>query len=70
MTMMDTPVGRRRRPVPSGFEESVQRLPADPPIYRALLDRWASDGRTLPGRRDPEWARLTSTPVWPGGGLY
>ncbi|MEV6679986.1 hypothetical protein AB0N09_24440 [Streptomyces erythrochromogenes] len=66
----------------SGFEESVQRpLPReplreqqapDPPIYRDLLARWADAGRTLPDRRDPEWSRLTSSPVWPstGSGLY
>ncbi|GHI84276.1 hypothetical protein ACWGFX_30530 [Streptomyces xanthophaeus] len=64
--------------MPPGYEESVQRDPVqqgqapDPPIYRALLARWADDGRTLPGRRDPEWSRLTSSPVWPAGssGLY
>ncbi|MEV7420833.1 hypothetical protein [Streptomyces sp. NPDC089919] len=69
MTMLQSAApstGRRRRPAPPAHEESVQR-PADPPIYRALLARWATDGRTLPGRRDPEWARLTSAPVWPGG---
>ncbi|MFJ1563448.1 hypothetical protein [Streptomyces erythrochromogenes] len=66
----------------SGFEESVQRpLPREPlreqqapdtPIYRDLLARWADAGRTLPGRRDPEWSRLTSSPVWPStsSGLY
>lgn len=67
-----------------GFEESVQRpreqapqasqVPqvADPPIYQDLLARWADAGRTLPGRRDPEWSLLTSSPVWPttSSGLY
>ncbi|WP_314253717.1 hypothetical protein [Streptomyces sp. DSM 40907] len=44
----------------------------DPPIYLDLLARWADAGRTLPGRRDPEWSRLTSSPVWPttSSGLY
>ncbi|MEU2454570.1 hypothetical protein ABZ605_31365 [Streptomyces sp. NPDC012765] len=85
MTMLQSSTGRRRRPVPPGFEESVQRpreqqpqqpqqpQPApDPPIYRDLLARWADAGRTLPGRRDPEWSRLTSSPVWPttSSGLY
>ncbi|MFB7257468.1 hypothetical protein [Streptomyces nojiriensis] len=44
----------------------------DPPIYRDLLARWADAGRTLPGLRDPEWSRLTSSPVWPttSSGLY
>ncbi|MFJ5550749.1 hypothetical protein [Streptomyces sp. NPDC093225] len=75
MTMLhsEPSTGRRRRPTPPGYEESVPRTaapprPADPPIYRALLARWTADGRTLPGSRDPEWARLTSSPVWPGGG--
>ncbi|MFI8102854.1 hypothetical protein ACIQUQ_22150 [Streptomyces sp. NPDC101118] len=69
MTMLQSApsTGRRRKPTSPGYEESVQHHPADPPIYRALLARWATDGRTLPGRRDPEWSRLTSSPVWPGG---
>ncbi|MFF5976034.1 hypothetical protein ACFY7C_31445 [Streptomyces sp. NPDC012769] len=37
---------------------------ADPPIYTALLHLWASNGRTLPGRRDQEWSRLAAGPVW------
>ncbi|MCB5180618.1 hypothetical protein [Streptomyces antimicrobicus] len=68
MTLLDTSTGRRRRPAPPGFEESVQQ--SDPPIYRDLIDRWTVEGRTLPGRRDPEWSRLTSSPVWPHGPLF
>ncbi|MFD4376123.1 hypothetical protein [Streptomyces sp. NPDC058486] len=41
----------------------VQVLP-DPPIYQALYALWASQGRTLPGRGDAEWARLAAGPVW------
>ncbi|MET9726391.1 hypothetical protein [Streptomyces zaomyceticus] len=37
---------------------------ADPPIYKAVLSLWASQGRTLPGHRDQEWARLAAGPVW------
>ncbi|ALM42912.1 hypothetical protein GCM10010295_50250 [Streptomyces intermedius] len=37
---------------------------ADPPIYRALFQQWARHGRTLPGRRDPEWSRLAAAPVF------
>ncbi|MEV8537077.1 hypothetical protein [Streptomyces sp. NPDC051211] len=79
MTLLDASTGRRRRPVPPGHEESVQhssapqhaaRQPADPPIYRDLIDRWSVEGRTLPGRRDPEWSRLASAPVWPSGPLF
>ncbi|MEV4431079.1 hypothetical protein ACN9M0_05140 [Streptomyces sp. R-07] len=39
-------------------------FPADPPIYRDVLSLWASQGRTLPGHRDQEWARLAAGPVW------
>ncbi|MFI8964483.1 hypothetical protein ACIGO8_20495 [Streptomyces sp. NPDC053493] len=38
--------------------------PADPPIYTAVLQLWASRGRTLPGHRDQEWSRLAAGPVW------
>ncbi|MET9466400.1 hypothetical protein ABZY44_16665 [Streptomyces sp. NPDC006544] len=62
-------VGRRRRAPAAGNEESVQ-LTADPPIYSALLTRWAEDGRTVPGRRDPEWSTITSSPIWPSGPLF
>ncbi|WP_156721436.1 hypothetical protein [Streptomyces apocyni] len=76
MTTVYEPVGRRRRtlyvPAPT-YAESVQHpgpytevRPSDPPIYRDLLHHWASQGRTLPGRRDPEWARLTAPVVRPG----
>ncbi|MFE9258328.1 hypothetical protein [Streptomyces sp. NPDC006879] len=65
-TLLSAPTtGRRRRPVPPGYEEPVPQPPADPPIYRELLRRWAAEGRALPGHRDPEWSRLVSTRVWP-----
>ncbi|MFD7836911.1 hypothetical protein [Streptomyces sp. NPDC059761] len=77
MTTLESPgarTGRRRRPALPGHEESiprheesVQQRPPDPPIYHALLARWAADGRTLPGRRDPEWSRVTTSPIWPSG---
>lgn len=58
--------GRRRLAEPC-FEESVPRAAAhlaDPPIYTALISQWASHGRSLPGRVDHEWTRLTTAPVW------
>jgi hypothetical protein len=80
MTTVETSAPRtgqhRRRPVPPGYEESVQRpgpgqpRQPDPPIYGDLLARWAADGRTLPGRRDPEWSRIASSPIWPSGPLF
>lgn len=38
--------------------------PVDPPIYSALLTQWESSGRTVPGRRDPEWAQAAALPPW------
>ncbi len=67
MTAQHSEGGRaRRRLMTPRREESVPHAP-DPPIYRDLLNRWASAGRTLPGRRDQEWNRLTAAPVWTGG---
>ncbi|MEV7729502.1 hypothetical protein ACIRP0_08165 [Streptomyces sp. NPDC101733] len=73
MTIIDTSTpraGRRRRVTGPGSEESVQQRHPDPPIYGALLAHWAAEGRTLPGRRDPEWSRIASSPIWPTGPLY
>lgn len=77
MSTVDTSTprtGRRRRPTLPPYEESVhlaarQRLP-DPPIYSALVARWTEDGRTVPGRRDPEWSRIAASPIWPNGPLF
>ncbi|MFC7307617.1 hypothetical protein ACFQVC_25735 [Streptomyces monticola] len=81
MTALHEAIGRRRRtlyvPAP---EESVQQsvrqadngrsaapaTPSDPPIYRALVHHWAARGMTLPGSRDPEWARLAAPTVRTG----
>lgn len=46
-----------------GSAESVPQ-PVDPPIYRALVRHWDGIGRTVPGRRDQEWTRLTAAPAW------
>ncbi|MEU2395712.1 hypothetical protein [Streptomyces sp. NPDC007369] len=73
MTALDTPAprpARRRRPAPHPAEESVRHRQSDPPIYRALLTRWANEGRTLPGHRDPEWSRVATSPIWPAGPLF
>ncbi|MEU9999680.1 hypothetical protein ACGFYP_30060 [Streptomyces sp. NPDC048370] len=69
-TLYTAPIGSgRRRLAEPRFEESVPQPPApappsDPPIYKALIIQWASHGRTLPGRADQEWSRLTAAPVW------
>ncbi|MFE0644131.1 hypothetical protein ACFW2Y_21330 [Streptomyces sp. NPDC058877] len=47
-----------------GRGRATPPAPVDPPIYRDVLSLWASQGRTLPGRRDQEWARLVAGPVW------
>ncbi|MFF0557526.1 hypothetical protein [Streptomyces sp. NPDC004266] len=52
-------------PLPTQGQPQVKPpAPADPPIYRDVLSLWASQGRTLPGHRDQEWARLAAGPVW------
>lgn len=67
-TLYTAPIGSgRRRLAEPRFEESVPQPPhvvADPPIYKALISQWASHGKTLPGRVDQEWNRLTAAPVW------
>ncbi|MEU8591389.1 hypothetical protein AB0C59_31010 [Streptomyces sp. NPDC048664] len=52
----------RRLFVPAPTGTPPPRVP-DPPIYRALMRTWADGGRTLPGRHDPEWARLAAPPI-------
>lgn len=66
MTSPYSATGRRRHIfVPASAESLPQRpaQPQDPPIYRALIRTWADRGRTLPGRHDPEWARLAASPA-------
>jgi hypothetical protein len=72
MTPTHSTTGHRRLFVPAPLAtvaESVPRTPPpvqDPPIYQDLLRTWAQCGRTLPGRHDPEWARLAAPQVRPG----
>ncbi|OON71411.1 hypothetical protein GBW32_04875 [Streptomyces tsukubensis] len=74
MTQVDSPTGRRRR-ASAAEPHTAESVPqwqtppptlADPPIYRELMAHWAEHGRTLPGRRDPEWSRLAAPPVRSG----
>lgn len=53
------------QPLPRSTGTSPLGAPVDPPIYSALLRQWESDGRTLPGRRDPEWNQAAALPPWP-----
>ncbi|MCM2580325.1 hypothetical protein [Streptomyces meridianus] len=39
--------------------------PIEAPIYSALVQRWASAGRTIPGYHDQEWRSLIDRPAWP-----
>ncbi|EGJ75632.1 hypothetical protein STTU_2843 [Streptomyces sp. Tu6071] len=47
--------------------------PADPaapdpsyePVFARLWQRWTTEGRTVPGEPDPEWAALTRRSPWP-----
>nr|WP_151774917.1 hypothetical protein [Streptomyces abyssomicinicus] len=65
MTATSSAMARRRSVfVPGPAEAPAAPAPAseDPPIYRDLMRSWAEGGRTLPGRDDPEWARLATPP--------
>ncbi|GGN37998.1 hypothetical protein [Streptomyces fuscichromogenes] len=64
MTTIYSAVGRQSRIfVPPPAESLAPPVPQDPPIYRDLLRIWADRGRALPGRHDPEWARLAAPTV-------
>ncbi|MFF6992489.1 MULTISPECIES: hypothetical protein [unclassified Streptomyces] len=66
MTVTYAPTGHQRRsyvPVPAESVPPAPPQPQDPPIYRDLMRSWADRGRTLPGRHDPEWARLAAAPT-------
>ncbi|MBT2874007.1 hypothetical protein GTY64_31825 [Streptomyces sp. SID8376] len=57
--------------VPPPVEAAVTVPPPqfpDPPIYREMLRTWTDRGRTVPGRHDPEWARLAEP--WRGFGRF
>ncbi|OSZ59574.1 hypothetical protein OQI_15560 [Streptomyces pharetrae CZA14] len=72
MTVTYSTTGRRPLFVPTVAESVPLPSPPagsplqDPPIYRDLLHAWATRGRTLPGRHDPEWVRLAAPLVRPG----
>ncbi|MFF9818593.1 hypothetical protein [Streptomyces sp. NPDC014006] len=69
MTRTYATTGHERRLFVPPPAESVPLAPPqhpNPPIYRAVLRVWAEGGRTLPGRHDPEWARLAAPLVRPG----
>ncbi|GAB2853882.1 hypothetical protein GCM10027074_20970 [Streptomyces deserti] len=71
MTPTYSATGRQRRlfvPVPAKSVPPAPPRPPDPPIYQDLMRTWADRGRTLPGRHDPEWARLAAP--WRGLGQF
>ncbi|WP_369215648.1 hypothetical protein [Streptomyces flavofungini] len=35
------------------------------PIYATLIHSWYAEGRTVPGRPDPEWRSLVERDPWP-----
>lgn len=59
------PAGRRRPLAPPPEAETVPQS-ADSPIYAAMVERWASAGKAVPGHYDNEWLRLVRRPAWPG----
>ncbi|MFB9388419.1 hypothetical protein ACFPM3_06110 [Streptomyces coeruleoprunus] len=55
------------RPGPIGAQRTSETVPrsAMEPIFTELARRWEQAGRTVPGRHDPEWARLARRSPWP-----
>ncbi|MEU3416071.1 hypothetical protein ABZ760_33310 [Streptomyces sp. NPDC006658] len=67
MTPMYPATGRQRHFfVPRPAHTLAPSPSPDPPIYRDLVRVWADRGRTVPGRHDPEWARLAAPTVLTG----
>lgn len=56
----------RTAPAPPPAPEESLPQSTEAPIYQALVRQWGRAGRTLPGRRDQEWALLTATTGRPG----
>ncbi|MCI3155396.1 hypothetical protein ELQ39_27350 [Streptomyces sp. GB4-14] len=54
-------------PVEAAVTVPRPQLP-DPPIFREMMRTWTDRGRTVPGRHDPEWARLAEP--WRGFGRF
>nr|WP_079051491.1 hypothetical protein [Streptomyces curacoi] len=66
MPLSYSATGPQRRifvPRPAGTVPPTPPQQPDPPIYQDLMRMWADRGRTLPGRHDPEWIRLTAPQV-------
>lgn len=66
MTLPHHGAGTGLHRLPSPAPEESLRQSSDTPVYQDLVRQWGRAGRTLPGRRDPEWARLVATTVGPG----
>lgn len=55
-----------RRPPENRTDYRTDPLYADP-LYHSVLRSWCEQGRTIPGRPDPEWRRLIERDPWPRG---
>ncbi|MGP3984939.1 hypothetical protein [Streptomyces sp. KR80] len=59
------PVAGQRRPLRRPAAGETVSRSTDAPIYTAMVERWASAGRAVPGRYDHEWTNLVRSPSWP-----
>ncbi|MFD5554829.1 hypothetical protein ACFWIA_13475 [Streptomyces sp. NPDC127068] len=60
------PAGRaagRAAPGPAGPTPRYAGAPE--PEYRRLAETWRREGRSVPGRPDPEWESLVRREIWP-----
>ncbi|MEU6440307.1 hypothetical protein [Streptomyces sp. NPDC047046] len=52
-------------PVPPAPAAPAGPDPSYEPVFARLWQRWSTEGRTVPGEPDPEWAALTRRSPWP-----
>ncbi|QKW07432.1 hypothetical protein HUT18_14630 [Streptomyces sp. NA04227] len=56
---------KQQRYIPESRRPPERQAPE--PIYSSLLESWYRQGRTVPGRPDPEWNAIASRDFWPKG---
>ncbi|WP_435192559.1 hypothetical protein [Streptomyces sp. NRRL F-5630] len=59
------PRGSTPSPDPPAPADAASPDPSYEPVFARLWQRWTTEGRTVPGAPDPEWAALTRRSPWP-----
>ncbi|MFD4754015.1 hypothetical protein [Streptomyces sp. NPDC058426] len=59
------PRGAAPPPAPPPPADPAAPDPSYEPVFARLWQRWTTEGRTVPGEPDPEWAALARRSPWP-----